>query len=83
MLPDGSGGYYMVTKIGGTANVGTVVDIVPATNGFSDRLIYSFLGGANGITPCCGLVSAGNGSLYGVTAKGGSGNTGTFYRVTP
>ncbi len=83
MTPDGSGGYYIVTKLGGGAGDGTVVDVVPANSGFTDRLIYSFPGGANGTTPCCGLVPAGNGMLYGVTAKGGAHNAGTFFSLTP
>lgn len=88
---NGVAGYYGVTYAGGTANRGTIYRIVPgATPGsFTEKVLYSFTGGADGRTPVGNLlVNSLNNRIFGVTAEGGnvslcSNGCGTAFRLTP
>jgi uncharacterized repeat protein (TIGR03803 family) len=44
--------------------------------------VYAFAGSPDGSTPYAGLINVG-GTLYGMTAAGGTANEGTVYSVTP
>lgn len=83
-----------VTSTGGTgicSNVGcgTAYRLVQTTDGWSERVIYQFKGGADGSIPVDRLIADANGSLYGATAEGGlpgpDGHfvTGTVFRLDP
>jgi uncharacterized repeat protein (TIGR03803 family) len=47
----------------------------------TERVVYSFQGGADGANPRGGLIDLG-GTLYGTTSTGGAANDGTVYKVT-
>jgi len=81
--PDGI--LYGSTQEGGKLKLcdggcGTIFAITPGSNGWSERVLYSF-SYPNGISPNAVLFSGGN--LYGTTIEGGSDNLGVVFEVTP
>jgi uncharacterized repeat protein (TIGR03803 family) len=95
--PDGAGPLYGVmadktgalygTTVSGGAGAGTVFKLIPTESGYSETVLYSFLGGYDGDGPFSGLVADKMGSLYGVTLGGGNGQCiggcGTVFKLTP
>jgi uncharacterized repeat protein (TIGR03803 family) len=82
LTPDSSGNLYGTTYQGGAFNAGTVYRLRLGSNGkWSETVIYSFTGGADGGTPDSGAIPV-NGHLYGSTESGGSGG-GVVYDITP
>jgi uncharacterized repeat protein (TIGR03803 family) len=83
LVQAGDGYLYGTADQGGTNSFGTVFRIT--TNGVLASL-YSFTGGNDGADPFAGLVSAGDGYLYGTTLYGGISNGltgyGTVFRIT-
>ena len=76
------GNLYGTTYRGGATNAGTIFKISPS-GAFS--VMYNFCSQTNcrdGNLPIAGLVQSTNGSLYGATTGGGSGNLGTIYRLS-
>jgi uncharacterized repeat protein (TIGR03803 family) len=78
-----AGDIYGVTFAGGAccASVGTVFKISPSGK---EKVVHSFDTDADvtdGLKPSGGLIMDALGTLYGVTAEGGSSNAGTVYRV--
>lgn len=72
-LIDVNGTLYGTTSAGGGkacggSGCGTVFSIDPGTG--TERVVHSFLGGADGANPYAGLIRA-NGTLYGTTSAGG------------
>jgi uncharacterized repeat protein (TIGR03803 family) len=76
LVADTHGHLYGVTWTGGTSHDGTVFEV---TSSGTYKVLYSFLGGANGAEPVGPLTLDAHGNLYGVTFS----NAGTVYRVTP
>ena len=82
----GSGGVlYGTTKMGGSANRGTVFSLtLPAPGGtWQEAVLHSFPGGGDGSYPAATLVMGSRGELYGVTETGGGPNAGTVFSMTP
>ena len=82
-LLDVNGTLYGTTLNGSTYDdcnlgCGTVFAIDPAG---SERVIYNFKGGNDGLWPFAGLTALG-GSLYGTTGGGGANSAGTVFSVT-
>jgi uncharacterized repeat protein (TIGR03803 family) len=75
-----NGTLYGTTQRGGSAGFGTVFEV--GVDGH-EEVLYSFHGGAgDGVDPEGPLILKG-GSLYGLTAGGGSAAAGTIFRLTP
>jgi uncharacterized repeat protein (TIGR03803 family) len=77
-LLDVNGTLYGAASEGGANGAGTVFSVT--TNG-SEKVLYSFAGGADGENPYAGLIDV-NGTLYGTTAYGGANHYGTVFNVT-
>jgi uncharacterized repeat protein (TIGR03803 family) len=73
------GNFYGTTSQGGASNTGTVFRITSA--GMLTTL-YSFTGGADGAVPLAGLIEGTDSNFYGTTSQGGTGRTGTVFRIT-
>ena len=70
---DGRGALYGVTAAGGTFGNGTVFKLTPPLFGrgpWTETVLYSFSGAADGRAPNSGLIFDSRGALYGVTAAG-------------
>lgn len=82
---DAAGNLYGATNFGGAHSLGTVYELSPvAGGGWSEQVLYSFAGGADGANPNGGLVFDSAGNLYGTTgAGGGAQNLGTVFQLSP
>ncbi len=76
------GSLYGTTAQGGTNNAGTVFKLTPTGSGWTESVLYSFTGVADGGTPYAGLVVDERGNLYGTTYAGGIG-MGVAFELTP
>src|SRR5271165_1464902 len=80
---DNAGNLYGTTSQGGAYGYGTVYELSPAGNGWTEKVLYSFQGGSDGSSPIAGLIFDQAGNLYGATENGGSGGGGTAFELTP
>ena len=84
ILVQGSdGNFYGTTYTGGQSNQGTVFKISPSG---TYTLLHSFLYASpayDGSLPLAGLTAGTDGNFYGVTANGGTKNTGVIFEITP
>lgn len=78
LVLDGAGNLYGTTVYGGTGDClgtgcGIVFELTPPTNGgpWTETILYSFQGGADGSVPTGGLILDRSGSLYGTTGLSG------------
>jgi uncharacterized repeat protein (TIGR03803 family) len=80
LILDAEGNLYGVTSGGGAVGCGTVFKVDP---GGSETVLYSFCsnGGTDGEEPSGNLVMDAGGNLYGTTRMGGSGGSGTVFKV--
>jgi len=68
----GPGGIlYGTTSYGGSAGWGTVFQLTPSGQGYTEKVLYAFQFAADGGLPSSGLVADDQGLLYGTTATGG------------
>lgn len=76
---------YGTTSYGGTWGYGTVFQLSPGAGGaWTEKVLYSFKGGADGANPAAGLVLASStGVLYGTTYNGGAAGFGTVFQLGP
>jgi hypothetical protein len=85
LITDGSGDLFGTTYGGGTNGLGTVFELV--NNGGGDYALntlvsFSGTGGANpGANPFGGLITDGNGDLFGTTYGGGTNGLGTAFEL--
>ena len=79
------------TAFGGTQILGTIFVLNPptSTSGWTESVLYNFVGGSSGSGPGAPLALDGSGSLYGTTINGGSnacgrsGGCGTVFKLSP
>ena len=63
---------------------GNVFELSPTSGGgWTESVLYSFQGGADGASPAAGLVMDASGNLYGTTASGGAGSNGVVFELIP
>jgi uncharacterized repeat protein (TIGR03803 family) len=72
VLFDKVGNIYGTASNGGAYGYGVVFELSPVGASWTETVLYSFAGGADGAAPENGLVMDSKGNLYGVTASGGS-----------
>jgi uncharacterized repeat protein (TIGR03803 family) len=84
-LPKGSlvqasdGNLYGITSTGGTSNSGTIFKITTA-GVFS--VLHHLVNGSEGSLAQGSLIQGADSYLYGVTSSGGTGGTGTIFKIT-
>jgi hypothetical protein len=84
----GPGGVlYGTTAFGPGHNQGTIYRLTPPASGengpWTETVLYSFTGGADGRQPITGLVADHAGALYGTTVFGGSHLNGVAFKLSP
>jgi uncharacterized repeat protein (TIGR03803 family) len=84
--PDGA--LYETTKLGGSADLGTVFRLAPPASGqgtWTRTTLHHFKGGpTDGAGPLGGVTFDKNGNLYGTTSFGGShADSGIIFRLAP
>lgn len=80
LIQGSDGNFYGVSAGGGASNVGYVFQMTPAS--YVVTILHSFGQGQDGADPAGGLVEGPNGYLYGSTGNGGTGHSGTIYRIS-
>lgn len=92
LVADKAGNLYGTTTEGGNSDscgplggesCGVVFELSPSTGGWTESVLYSFTGGADGGTPYGGLVIDASGNLYGTTYAGGASGQGAVFELTP
>jgi uncharacterized repeat protein (TIGR03803 family) len=73
---DQQGNMYGTTMQGGQNNGGTVWELTPSGNSWTESILYNFTGTDTGYFPYAGVVLDSNGTLLGTTFVGGSGPNG-------
>jgi uncharacterized repeat protein (TIGR03803 family) len=80
LVRDGAGNLYGVMRSTANSYAGGSIFKVTSSGAFST--VFSFTG-LNGSYPLAGLVAASDGTIYGTTSQGGTGNYGTAFRLLP
>jgi len=81
---DAAGNLYGTTTAGGPAGNGTVFELVPPTTRrgtWTEKVLYSFGTGTDGVAPVAGVTLDASGNLYGTTSLGGAYGYGTIFRL--
>ena len=62
---DQAGNLYSTTSAGGPYNAGTVFQLEPSPEGWTEKILHAFTGGSDGGEPLAGVVFDSAGNLYG------------------
>lgn len=85
LIFDASGNLYGTTRYGGSTDSGTIYELSPTSNGWTETVLYSFTGGVigsnDGWQPVASLIFDKSGNLYGTTFAGGTLNDGTVFEL--
>ncbi len=82
LIWDQQGNIYGTTNLGGTSGTGTVYELTPSGNGYTESFLYSFLDIPDGEYPQNSLVFDNNGNLFGTTFRGGANDAGTIFELS-
>ena len=82
-MRDPAGNLYGSTALGGANGRGTVYKLTPGSGGWTESVLYSFAGGADGASPEGSLVMDQAGNLYGTATYGGGSDNGVVYELSP
>jgi uncharacterized repeat protein (TIGR03803 family) len=81
LVLDGAGNLYGATAGGGESNLGAVFELSPSVSGnWSEKVLYSFTGGADEARPNGPVVLDAKGNIYGTTGNGDNG-PGTVFEL--
>jgi uncharacterized repeat protein (TIGR03803 family) len=93
LIFDAAGNLYGTTTVGGGGNCslgcGTVFELERSSSGWTETVLHTFTGGADGSNPYARLVFDAAGNLYGTTSHGGdvgtvcSSGCGVVFRLSP
>src|SRR3981081_2022259 len=85
LIRDHAGNLYGTTLDEfGQGHFGTVFELSPKAGGvWTKKILYRFLGGADGRAPTAGLIFDARGNLYGTTGQGGANGQGTVFELAP
>jgi uncharacterized repeat protein (TIGR03803 family) len=67
---DSVGNLYGTTYYGGAKGFGVVFELSPTGTSWTETVVHSFTGGADGAYPVSGLIMDGAGNLYGTNFEG-------------
>src|SRR5579862_155775 len=85
LLDEKSNKIYGTTYAGGNKDLGTVFELTPPADSggaWTEVVLHSF-SGSDGQYPFSGVISDGQGNLYGTASGGGINNGGTVFRLSP
>ncbi len=79
---DQAGNLWGTTGYGGGYDNGTIYQLVPSGGGWTESVVYNFLGASDGANPYSGLIMDQFGNFYGATF-GSNGTTPKVYELSP
>jgi uncharacterized repeat protein (TIGR03803 family) len=74
VIADSKGNLYGTTYYGGATGAGSVYKLTKSAGKYTESVLYSFTGGADGGSPTTTLMFDAKGNLYGTTSAGGDSN---------
>ena len=80
---DQAGNIYGETGAFGPNGQGTVYQLTSSGGSWTESVLYSFSGGADGESPQGGVIFDPVGNLYGTTVDGGFDENGTVFQLSP
>ena len=80
---DTSGNLFGTTFGCGSANGGTVFELISGAKGWTEKTLHNFGSGKDGWGLSAGVVFDSSGNLYGTTDEGGANGTGIVFKLTP
>jgi uncharacterized repeat protein (TIGR03803 family) len=84
LILDATGNLYGTTQYGGANGAGTVFELTPTEEGWTETILHDFgTGDKDGIWPYASLILDPGGNLYGTTWEGGANSVGTVFELTP
>ncbi len=89
VIIDHAGNLYGTTVSGGNPGCyapdgcGIIYQLTPSGSGWVENVLYTFQNGSDGANPIGGLISDQSGNLYGTTSRGGAGQGGTIFELSP
>ena len=85
LIFDSAGKLYSTGAQGGNAGQGVVFSLAPSGGQWTEQPLYSFTGNADGGGPFAGVISDGQGNLYGTTQTGGDPDfpSGVVFKLSP
>jgi uncharacterized repeat protein (TIGR03803 family) len=82
LIFDSAGNLYGTTYQGGLYGVGTVFELTPGPDGWTETIQHEFdNNGKDGINPYAGLIFDSTGRLYGTTVGGGAYGFGVVFKL--
>jgi len=82
LMLDAAGNIYGTTHCDGANSAGTIYELSPSNGSWTYNLLYTFIGGSDGLYSISNLVLK-HGKLYGTTIDGGADGAGDVYELTP
>jgi len=80
---DTHGNLYGTTAFGGSYQSGNVFELSPNPDGsWSETVLYTFTGGADGSQPCSAVTLDSAGNVFGTTPLGGAFGGGVVFKLT-
>jgi uncharacterized repeat protein (TIGR03803 family) len=79
---DGAGNLYGTTY-GRNHGCGDVYELSPSSNGWQEKVLYTFKCGNDGGNPMAGVIFDGKGNLYGTSIYGGTHQFGVVFELIP
>jgi uncharacterized repeat protein (TIGR03803 family) len=80
---DQAGNLYGTTQGVSSCGQGTVYQLTPSGNGWTETILHCFTGAEDGTYPAAGVVLDNAGNIYGTTGGGGSEGQGVVYELIP
>jgi len=90
LIADSSGNLYGTTFYGGVVGncsgntgegCGTVFELINSSGTYTEKVLYTFMGGSDGGWPYAGLIMDKSGNLYGTAVRGGAGGNGIVFEM--
>lgn len=83
LVLDGAGNVYGVTQDGGANGWGSIFELSNSGSGWTQTILYSFMGASDGGAPYSGMVFDAAGNLYGTATAKGAFDYGTVFELSP